>query len=654
MKITSQLALCQMKLNKKRTRGSVLAISLSTALVTAVMCFATSGNRMLTDFLGADYGDYRGAYFLMVAIPVGILALLIAFMSISIISNIFTASANKRLQELGILKCVGGTAKQIKETVVYEALWLCLAGIPIGLMIGTLIGYFGVKVAGHFVADINALSQSIIMRPFSFLLSFHVSIWTYIFATLFSVIIVLCSAYKPAKKVGKFTALQFIKGTAANADLKDIIANNRLVEAILGCEGAIGYKNIKRNKSGYKATIRALALGILLFLVTGGLSSQAKEFSDWMEPHSEEVDVDYVSIRDIVMNENTGKEEERIVAPITAETYNEITERLSEYGSSEVYGIGSDACTYNAVLDTDADILDENGEAEVSLVAVDNALYRKLCDRAGAEYGSNLLINYYPYNDNGRIKTIQPFREDTTKITLINAADEQTELKIGGYLYQEDLKEAGFYELNPNPVRIVVPGVEARYFDWFSTPDDELAYMTYAREVMDKYYPISTEDSYVEQGYTVRISRTDTMVKMLNVAIALAEILMYGFVILFVIMGFTSVINTLATNIRIRSREFAVLKSVGMTNKSLYKMLYSESVLCMVKALIPGVIGGVAIPFAINLCIRKVFPVLYHIPWNTLFVGIVIMAGVVLMITRIEIGKFKNRSIIHEISADIM
>jgi len=57
MKITSQLALSQIKLNKKRTIASILAISLSTALVTAVMCFATSGNKMLIDFLGPGYGD---------------------------------------------------------------------------------------------------------------------------------------------------------------------------------------------------------------------------------------------------------------------------------------------------------------------------------------------------------------------------------------------------------------------------------------------------------------------------------------------------------------------------------------------------------------------------------------------------------------------
>ena len=195
MKITAQLALSQIKLNKKRTIASIFAIALSTALVTAVMCFATSGNQMLIDFLGPGYGDYAGAYSAIASVPVLLLGLLIAFMSVMVISNIFVASANKRIQEFGILKCVGGTRKQIKASVLYESLWLCLIGIPLGLLFGTLIGYIGVRITGHFVADINELARSIIMRPFSFSLSFHVSVWTYLFAAVFSLVIVLASAH---------------------------------------------------------------------------------------------------------------------------------------------------------------------------------------------------------------------------------------------------------------------------------------------------------------------------------------------------------------------------------------------------------------------------------------------------------------------------
>ena len=633
MKITSQLALNQIKLNKKRTIASILAISLSTALVTAVMCFATSGNKMLTDFLGPGYGDYAGAYSVIIAVPALLLGLLIAYMSVTVISNIFATSANKRIQEFGILKCVGGTKKQIKASVIYESLWLSLIGIPLGLILGTLIGYIGVRVTGRFVSDINDISQSIIMRPFSFSLSFYISVWTYLAAAVFSFLIVLSSANKPARAVAKLTAIQCVKGLAASTNLHEIEVKDGWAEKILGCEGAIAYKNIKRNKYGYKATIRALSLGVLLLLLTGGLSGQAKEFMDWMNPDSKEMMVDYCSIRDMQINKNTGKEEEKIVAPIPTVTYNKITDKLSEYGAT-VYGVGSDACTYHALLDKDVlseemsqapDIFDENKETKVELVAVDEKLYKKLCDRAGVAYGSNLLINAYEYNDNGRIKTINPFKEDVTEITMVNAADEKQTIRVGGILDQEDLKGQGFHEMNPYPVRMVVPDIDARNFSWFCMPDDEGTYTKYARKIMDEYYPILTEDSYVEQGYTVRIARVDTMVKMLNVAIVLAEIVLYGFVILLIFMGFTSVVSTLATNI-----------------------------ICMIKAFIPGIAFGIAIPFVINLSIRKAFPVLYSIPWGILVVGIAALFVIVILITCLEMNKLKDKSIIDEIRMDVM
>lgn len=662
MKITSQLALSQIKLNKKRTMAGISAITLATALVTAVMCFATSGNKMLTDFLGPGYGDYGGSYAFIIAIPALFLGLLIAFMSVTVISNIFAASANKRIQEFGILKCVGGTRKQIRASVIYESMWLSLIGIPLGLILGTLIGYLGVRITGHFVSDINDLAKEIIMRPFSFSLPFYVSIWTYLFAAVFAFLIVLRAAYKPAKAVGKLTAIQCVKGVGTGTDFKELEIKNGLVEKIFGCEGAISYRNIKRNKSGYKATIRALSLGILLLLLTGGLAGQAKEFGEWMSLDSKEMMVNYCSSYDCKTNKHTGKEEYRVEVPISASSYNEITEKLSAFGS-DVYGVGNDSFTYHALLDKDTlgeemlqapDIFDGNGETRVELLTVDDKLYKKLCDRAGVAYGSNLLINSYEYNNNGRIKKIEPFKEDVSEITLINAADERQVFAVGGILSEDDLKEQGFHEVSPYPVRLVVPELDARSFDWFCTPENEQDYTEYARNVLDEYYPILTEDSYVEQGYTVRIARTDTMVKMLNIAIVLAEIVMYGFVILLVCMGFTSVISTLATNIRIRSREFAVLKSVGMTNKSLCRMLYCESILCIIKAFIPGIILGIAIPFAINLSIRKAFPVLYHVPWVVLVVGIVGLPVIVMIITHVEINKMKNKSIIDEIRMDVM
>ncbi len=91
----------------------------------------------------------------MLAIPALLLGLLIAAMSITVISNIFSASANKRIQEFGILKCVGATGRQIRASVIYESLWLSLTAIPLGLIAGTILGYISVKFTGHFISDIN-------------------------------------------------------------------------------------------------------------------------------------------------------------------------------------------------------------------------------------------------------------------------------------------------------------------------------------------------------------------------------------------------------------------------------------------------------------------------------------------------------------------
>ena len=104
----------------------------------------------------------------MLAIPALLLGLLIAAMSITVISNIFSASANRRIQEFGILKCVGATGRQIRASVIYESLWLSLTAIPLGLIVGTILGYISVKFTGHFISDINDAAKKIIMRPLPF------------------------------------------------------------------------------------------------------------------------------------------------------------------------------------------------------------------------------------------------------------------------------------------------------------------------------------------------------------------------------------------------------------------------------------------------------------------------------------------------------
>lgn len=663
MRLTAELALNQVKGNRKRTVGTVVATALSTALLTSVMCFVTSGYRMLQNFLGTDFGEYVGAYLLMLFIPALFLGLLIAIMSVTVIANIYESSATKRLGEFGVLKCIGATRKQIRETVVFESLWISLFAIPIGLICGTLIGFIGVAVTGRYIDYFNELSKSIVMRPFSFELGFHVSPFTYIFAVIFSMMVVLASTAKPARKSGKITAIECIKGRPAG----DINATNNhdglFMEKIFGYEGLLGSTNVARNKTAYRSTVRALALSIMLILVAGSFKNQAQNAMKWMSSIGNDMLVDYVSIMEEAENNLTGKPQSIIVAPISYATAEEITGKLKAYEKDfEVLGVGSDRTSYCSFPDENVmssellkapGVIGEYNEIATELLTVDEKNYELICQKAGVPVGSNILINYYAYNDNGKMKELEPFSDNISSLQLVDSSNNIKEIAISGTLRMEQLPGNAFNALSLDPIRIIIPEGDMRFFTWYSNPKDDASFTQYAREIMNEYFPILSEDSYVEQGYSVRISRADQMIKVMNITIILGEILLTGLIVLLMVMGFASVISTLSANIRIRQREFAVLKSIGMTGSSLEKMVYSESALCSIKACIRGVIAGIALPYFINLSVRKVFPVRYELPVLSLVLGIALVFVLLILITKIEISKMRDQDIAYDIRKNV-
>ncbi|MBQ6787887.1 MAG: ABC transporter permease [Lachnospiraceae bacterium] len=658
MRITAKLALNQIKRNRYRTLGAISAIILSTALTTAVFCFITSGNTMLVSFLGEGYGEYGGAYQSLLLVPAIVLGLLIFVMSVTVISNVFQSSANQRINEFGILKCVGGTTKQIRETVIYESIWLSIVGIPLGLVVGLGVGFLGVQITADFISELNDLQQSIIMRPISVSLSFNVTPIAFLCSAILSFFTVLYSAYKPAKKAGKITALSCIRGFG-EVRMKDMKIKNRMwIRKSFGFEGILADRNLARNKTSFKPTIRALAIGILLILSAGSLLEQARQMQEYMDPGTRDIMMDYASSRIYRMNEVTGKEEEIILKPIHSSEAELVTQRLLEYGDIQIKGIGYDNCTYHAIISKDyllSEMIEALGEdfgqeveLDVELMVLDKNNYAKVCEAAGVPEGSNILLNYYKYNDNGYMKHIVPFSESIEELSLQKANGEITMFSVDGFLPEEQVPSY-VTALNEKPIRLIVPEAEVRFYDWFCHPEDEAAYTQHARMVSEEFFPTYTDDSYVEEGFTVRISREDTMVKVLNIAIVIAEIIIYGFVALLLLIGLVSVISTLSNNVMIRAREFAILKSVGMTTKGLKKMLICESVICTLRAVVWGVPLGILIPYVLNLAIRKVVPIIYEIPWLLLITSVGIIFFLILSVTFGAIHKLKKQNLIESI-----
>lgn len=657
MRITAKLAWNQIKRNRYRTIGAISAILLSTALTTAVFCFVTSANTMLVSFLGEGYGEYGGAYKSLLLIPTVFFMGLVFVMSVTVISNIFQASANQRMNEFGILKCVGGTTRQIKETVIFESIWLSVVGIPLGLICGLGIGFLGVQITGSFAAQMNELQQSIIMRPISLELSFSITPVALLFSALLSFFTVLYAAYKPAKKAGNITALSCIRGLE-DVDVVIEVHTKKWVKKCFGFEGILADRNMSRNKASFQSTIKALSLGILLLLCAGSLVLQAQQLKAYMDPGTDEVMMDYCSNRTYQVNEVTGRTEEIIAKPIRSQDAELVTQRLLEYGNMEITGLGYDNGSYyvsmnNKYLTEEMQrameaSAEESIELEVDLIVLDQTSYEKLCEEAKVPTGSNILLNYYRYNDKGRLQHIVPFTEELTEIMLQKANGDTVTMAVDAFLAESQVP-THLLALNENPIRLVVPEAELRFYEWYCKPEDELAYVQYAKSVGEEFFPTFTDDSYVKEGFTVRVSRVDTMVRVLNIAIVMAEIIIYGFVGVLLLIGLVSVISSLSTNIMMRAREFAILKSVGMTTEGLQKMLFCESVICTLKAIVWGVPLGILIPYMINVVIRQAVPVLYEVPWGLLLISI---GGIFLLILTVTFGtvyKLRKQNLIESI-----
>lgn len=661
MKITLQLAYSQLKINRSRTIWTIIAIALSTALTTTVCSFVASGNDMLINFLGEDYGHYGKSYIALLLIPASIFGLIIIAMSVTVVSNVFRISAQERVSQFGILKCTGATKKQITDTVMYESVLLCIIGIPAGILFGLLLAFGGINIANHFLDDLNDLAH-IMINEINLSLNFVFSWQALLLSAFLCFFAVLFSAWLPAHKAARISAIDCIRGSKEHRIDKKQVRTGSLVHKLFGFEGTLAAKNLKRNRRNFRATMISLSVGVILFIALGGLGNQASAIEDYMSPDVEHTVIsEYISSYNRNVNEITGKRETTFLHPIDSACGNKVTQRLEEFENTSIFGIGNDGDTYYASLPEEMisarmrKALEQEGqqhdEIPVEIITLDQENYAKLCERESLPLGSTLLLNYYSYNDFGQEVDVKPYSSEIKAVELVKADGSTMEMPIQGILTKEEIPAELFYP-NIRPLRLIVPNAQVRGFSWYCAPSDIESFIAYANEVLADEFPSNIESSYMEEGFNTRVYKIDDYMKVMNIAIALTTVFMYSFVVLLMLIGLMNVISTLSTNVMMRAREFAVLKSVGMTPESLKRMLNFESILCSIKALLYGIPIGIAVTVFINLPIRLMFPIPYEIPMSALLLCVLAVFLITWSTTRYAAHKLKHQNIIETIRSE--
>lgn len=570
---------------------------------------------------------------------IAILIVIIMIGSVALIYNAFAISTSERTKQFGMLASVGATRKQKRRTIFFEAFLLMLIGIPLGIVAGIGVAWVALLLANPVIAE--SFTGMIRMTPH---INVYVSGSAMLIAAVVSVITILLSAYIPAKRISKISAISAIR-QSQNVKLKaKRVKTSKLSRKLFGFEGELALKNLKRSKR-YRSTIFSLFISLVLFI---SVSSFTHYMSRSMDVLKSEQDYNYT----IGLQEMDETEENALYQQIRGlEGVQEgiLTKRLYGTVKIDVENIGKELLKY--LLENNY-IMNEYDPIEIraGVITVDEAQFNEYCKSAGfnpdtyqdAVNPKAILVNknasqvpdgfmeYSPLQLNGPL-TIT-LNEDFSGLESEDGDGEEAQGSIELEIFQQTdqvpmsfSNEAGLFDL-----KLVVSNNVFRAIQEEWTTDEKFALISLQVEDTETFSPVVTKllkDNYQADQFSTY--DVDEIQRSNNAIIMVLRIFTYGFVGLITLIGATNIFNTISTNIALRRREFAMLKSVGMSPKSFNKMIRYESIFYGLKALLYGLPFSLLISYLIFKSLEGSISFGFTLPW----INIVIAIAVVFLIT---------------------
>ena len=576
----------------------------------------------------------------------GMMIIMLSLVSIGciiVIYNSFAISVMERKKEFGLLSSIGATKKQIKKSVFYEAL---VVGV-IGIVFGILGAYIGI---GCVILIINNLISDMLEYKL-YLVTNYLFI---IIPVIFMIIVIGVSAFIPSRRASKVSPIEAIRQNDDIKINKKKIRTSKLVLKLFGIEGEIALKNIKRNKKKYRVTIVSLFISIVLFI---SFSSYMNYTLNTASSVMGEVPYDYRisyfgddnnkeeldKINEIVKSSDVKKYVSYSVGNLSIiGNYTYSDEYLdfykSAYGDDGIKALNN--LKYQSIYIL---VLDDNSYNKYKkLIGLDKDSVILLNRFKGVSYGNNKRVNYdIPVINNGNINIkICNFDDDeenvdTTKycnknIDNIFVTNKSFDL-IEEFSYMDDFKLIVNKKLYDS---ILDGGTDFTQFNIISDNTNNIDKLT---KELDKYN-------------NVNYMNIKESMKQTNNLILVVKILMYGFISLVTLIGVTSVFNTISTSMALRKREFAVLRSIGLTRGGFNKMLFFESLFFGMKSLIFALPVSIGVTILIHYSLADMVSIsTIIIPWKAIIISIVSVFIIVLLTMMYSSSKIKKHNIIEQI-----
>ena len=628
-----------------------------------------------------------------------VLVLLIAYGSISLIYNSFSISISERIRQFGIMRSIGASNRQIRRMVLFEAFLLAIIGIVLGIIVGCVgIGVTLAWVQNNFIVNITnkvGLGLRLVISPLPILI-----------AVLICLVTTIVAAYIPAYKAIHKSAIEAIRQSDEIIIKPNEVKTTKLTQKLFGFAGVMATKNFKRNKRKYRSTILSLALSVILFISAASLTQYVSRMLLIQSSNDHKMNVMYNVYtdeqEDVAQRFNMIKaipeiQNIAIMQKIFDEVYIQRNYIASEYWTAD----------NQQYLRRIKDAVGVN----VELIFVDDDAFQNLCKQNKIDSSSyfdetnpkgllyNHVIQQFIREDKAIARDVSVIDTDANNVPMFVREYKEIEgyaslhepyIKDGKQYYlfypieyieemkgyeNLDLRKAKLYPVEEIDIDIpLVAGTQIK---------ENL--FTLSRNTMQLIYPRSmatTLFTNTDTNYIKRLSNPEIGIQTDNHAIVtqklekiqkdngwsadriydfdrerqnnrmfilVINVFSYGFILLIGVISIANVFNTISTNIILRRKEFAMLRSVGMSEKGFQRMLNYECLIYGGRSLAIGLPISFIFSFFIHYVINQMVQVDYFIPYISVLFAIAMVFVVVFITMLYTTRKIRRNNVIEEL-----
>ena len=603
------------------------------------------------------------------AIFIVVMLLLILFTGYLIIYNVFQISVAGDVRFYGLLKTIGTTPRQIRRMIRQQALLLSVVGIPIGLVLGWLVGKALVPVV---ISQLDGVSSVTSTSP-----------WIFVGSALFALVTVFISCLRPGRMAGRVSPIEALRYTESSGRTKGKRTKKKV--SIF----SMAWANLGRSRGKTFITIVSLALAVVLFqlvvtfvngfdmdryvsrsfasdfqIADAGYFQNGELGADW--PLSEDVIAAINAQGGVTSGGRTygagasvqSFQPENWLRQIMNPYYDEnaLNAMLSERARDPEGNLASMAMLYGmedygldhlTVVDGDlADVYDPAKKAVAVVVPTDD--YGKaLPDTTSRKVGDKMWLRFveeweYVARETGEVYASPDDIPETVAYEERAKKYHDVEYTVAALVAMPGSLSYGYSMLESEEIVI-----NAQNFIADSGNDDIMYYAFDTSDAatagMEDFLSDYTENIDPALDYQSKQTYIDEFNGFRNMFALLGGTLSA----IIAVIGVLNVFNAILTGITSRRRELAMLQSIGMTAKQLRRMLVIEGLLYTLGAVALAAVLVLAIsPFAGEAVGGLFFWFNYRPTYWPLLVAAPVFAAVGVLIPLASVHRMQRNSVV--------